>query len=888
MLASDRPLLVGLLALEQDLVRPRELIEAFRQWRREPATSLGQILAARGNLTPERLSTLERQVADSAGSELDSDSPIDWTPPTTAWRPGSTSIADGDSPTASLAASPSRSTTTFSAAARTDARYKPLRLHAQGGLGRVYLAEDVELHRQVALKEIHPHAADDRGCRHRFVAEAEITGRLEHPGIVPIYGLGADAEGRPFYAMRFIEGENLAAAIKRFHTGGPERFASLEFRQLLSRIVGVCNAIGFAHSKGIIHRDLKPHNVMLGPFGETLVVDWGLAKVLSAAETEPSGVDQPTASPSSASEFATAVGEAVGTPAYMSPEQFHGHSERIGTASDVYGLGAILYVLLTGQSPLHGSTVTDLRQARSVPVVSPRQLQPRVPRPLAAICSKALAYEAHDRYASALEMAADIERWLADEPVTAYREPWLDRAFRWMRKNRLPVAVAAALIVVTAVATTIGYVLVRNERDIARYERGQAVIANQRAQENAAATRQVVDQFLIQVADDRWSEIPGFEDVRLEMVKLAVDKYRSLVAQQPNDTMLGADAALAFRRCGNLYRMMGDFNAATLLHDEAVRNLRQLSAIDPESSRLGLLLCEGLCDLGDIKMRYQGPQAAEEVYREASSTGQRTREKHSSLQRVWQAEARAQGDLADVLRQLGRPEEAVSRARAAHEVLRKAALTDTRVVVNQVSDTYSAVSLVRILRESQRYEEARRLLNQADERLMSYLELQPRDTNLRYLQAWASLERSLLAADGSIDAENANEDLQAAIGGLGVLVREFPKTDSFRQKLAEALLVSARSRFRKGQLESAEADVERALNELRQAEGDEPSAVARPLLATANRLAGEIRLSQGDLSSARANFEAARDHLEFAHQGNPNPQLEVETDEIETLLKRAM
>src|SRR5688572_23547732 len=196
MLASDRPLLVGLLALEQNLVSPGDLIDAFRAWRRQPADSLGQILAARGNLTFERLSTLERLVAESA-AESNTEDTLDWSPPTTSWRPPSTFVSAGDSPTASMAALPRSSSVTFSAAENAGGRYRPLRLHAQGGLGRVYLAEDLELGRHVALKEIHPHAADDQVSRHRFLTEAEITGRLEHPGVVPVYGLGADATGRP-------------------------------------------------------------------------------------------------------------------------------------------------------------------------------------------------------------------------------------------------------------------------------------------------------------------------------------------------------------------------------------------------------------------------------------------------------------------------------------------------------------------------------------------------------------------------------------------------------------------------------------------------------------------------------------------------------------------
>ena len=163
-----------------------------------------------------------------------------------------------------------------------------LRPHARGGLGEVHVARDEELNREVALKQIQPHYASDADSQGRFLLEAEITGGLEHPGIVPVYGLGQYADGRPFYAMRFIRGDSLKEAIERFHKmdvpGRDSGERSLELRGLLGRFVDVCNAIAYAHSRGVLHRDLKPGNIMLGKYGETLVVDWGLAKPLDAPE----------------------------------------------------------------------------------------------------------------------------------------------------------------------------------------------------------------------------------------------------------------------------------------------------------------------------------------------------------------------------------------------------------------------------------------------------------------------------------------------------------------------------------------------------------------------------------------------------------------------------
>ena len=202
----------------------------------------------------------------------------------------------------------------------------------------MFAAEDTELHRRVALKQIQKMHVTDSHSRERFVAEAEITGGLEHPGIVPVYGLGTDELGRPYYAMRFVEGETLSTAIHRFHAGLDFDFTGSEFRWLLRRLMDVCNPVAYAHSRGILHRDLKPDNIMLGSFGETLVMDWGIAKVISRGESgeaisvgSPTGSDPPAEHILSGSGVRTQDGQTVGTPAYMSPEQAAGRMDAPGT-----------------------------------------------------------------------------------------------------------------------------------------------------------------------------------------------------------------------------------------------------------------------------------------------------------------------------------------------------------------------------------------------------------------------------------------------------------------------------------------------------------------------------------------------------------------------------
>jgi serine/threonine protein kinase len=373
-------------------------------------------------------------------------------------------------------------------------RYRLVSAHAKGGLGEIYVAEDTELHRRVALKEIQPKHAANPVSRERFVIEAEITGNLEHPGIVPVYGMGTYPDGRPFYAMRFVEGEDLSTAIRRFHAGRGPDLTGLEFHWLLRRFVAVCNTVAYAHSRGVLHRDLKPGNIMLGPFGETLVLDWGVAKILGNGDVDDPSRREMSADPNeaairlqSASESVTLTGQAVGTPAYMSPEQAAGMLSDMGPASDVYSLGATLYVLLTDRRPFDGEVVDIIRDVERGRFDPPRFIQPRVPRALDAICGKAMARDPHERYPSALALADDIERWLADEPVSAWPEPRLDRGRRWVRRHQPLVAGSAAGVVVALVALGLAVPLLSlawsNESAARHDEERQRIVALHKAGE---------------------------------------------------------------------------------------------------------------------------------------------------------------------------------------------------------------------------------------------------------------------------------------------------------------------------------------------------------------------------------------------------------------------
>jgi Flp pilus assembly protein TadD len=459
---ADRNLLFGILALQNDFVSRDQLIDAMNAWTLARHLPLGELLRGRGALGEQEHALLEalvsRQLAKHQGDAARSLAALD---PPPSVRSALAAVPDPEVQT-SLAglATPSSAATTdqIKPAGAGGTRYRVLRPHARGGLGEIYVAEDTELHREVALKEIQAERARDPGSRGRFLLEAEVTGRLEHPGIVPVYGLGSYPDGRPFYAMRFIKGDNLGHAIQRFHQS-KKGFDTVEFRQVLRRFLDLCNAVAYAHDRGVLHRDLKPGNVMLGEFGETLLVDWGLAKVVGRGE--PGGGEAALRLSSGSDVVETAAGSAVGTPAYMSPEQAEGRLEALGPATDVYSLGATLFCLLTGRPPVPDGPVAEaLEKVRRGDIPPAEQIRAGVPKALGAACAKAMALKPGDRYPSAQALAQDVERWLADEPVSAYRDPPLARAGRWARKHRALVTGAAAMLLVTLAGLGAGLVVV--------------------------------------------------------------------------------------------------------------------------------------------------------------------------------------------------------------------------------------------------------------------------------------------------------------------------------------------------------------------------------------------------------------------------------------------
>ena len=346
------------------------------------------------------------------------------------------------------------------------ARYTLLRKLGQGGLGTVWLARDENLRRYVAVKEITKATGSGATALAHFRREAEITGRLEHPSIVPIYQFGTDDEtGRGFYAMRFMGKRTLQDAIVEYHERreSGNRDLMLQHR-LLTAFVNICQAVAHAHSRNVIHRDLKPDNIALDGFGQVVLLDWGLSKIDD--ETGMYEVDGEPEPGDLHNRGATVAGRVLGTPLYMAPEQAAGRLDEVDQLTDVYGLGGILYAILTGVAP-HEEAI-ELRNNRTPedvfttilarPVRPARELNPHAPAELSAICEKALAAKRYLRYPGASELAEDVNRFMAGTPVTAYVAPWTTRMSRWMSDH--PTATQLFLLFLTLVVlggAAIGY-----------------------------------------------------------------------------------------------------------------------------------------------------------------------------------------------------------------------------------------------------------------------------------------------------------------------------------------------------------------------------------------------------------------------------------------------
>ncbi|QDV41657.1 Serine/threonine-protein kinase PknD [Stieleria neptunia] len=481
--------------------------------------------------------------------------------------------------------------------------------HAVGGLGEVWVAWDRQLGREVALKQMRPEWAGNFNAAARFRREAEITGFLEHPGVVPIYALGQQADRRPFYAMQFIRGRTLQQVVEEqlrrpatpsalaSQDRSPRWYDTASLRKILDHFVDVCQTIDYAHSRQVVHRDLKPANIMLGTYGRTLVVDWGLAKWLdpSLRPSDSPGtekeIDQQIdatlslANQNDSSVDETCQGTTLGTPRYMSPEQAAGMIDQIGPAADIYCLGATLYFILTGQAPHAGeadlqSTFNRIIEGRFDP---PMKVRHEIPGALQAIIMKSMATRMSDRYASAGDLAEDVQKYLTDQPISVFTDPPIERTLRWARNHRAWTAALAVGLLLTFFGTIAG-LMVRGEMNRRAMEAARIETENEREirfqeetrrLEAVAASGAAIQRSEAALAESRYADAAA-------LIGVAIDRMEN------QDSLAGQRESLIMRR--DRLRRLGQFHAL----EREGEDLKHLS----RSTEAAVLLQASLDELG--------------------------------------------------------------------------------------------------------------------------------------------------------------------------------------------------------------------------------------------------------------------------------------------------
>ncbi|MFH1830393.1 MAG: serine/threonine protein kinase [Pseudomonadota bacterium] len=504
-------------ALTLQMINLEQFNEAFGLWRKDPSEDSGRILLEKGFISEDQYHVILAAIIDS-----ESDKARSATESYTRPRVGKEAEK-------SIEGIP------------YSENFELRSIIGQGGAGRVFLAFDKSIGRDVAIKELLPAKLEKQREHHlaRFIREAKISGQLEHPGIVPVYELTEKPDGTFFYVMKYVQGKTLFHSIIDCATDTPLESFKNRLR-LLDNLIDVAEAMGYAHSKGIIHRDLKPSNIILGEFGETVILDWGLAKRLEEDDYVPASI--PSSSPTPEVDVSlTMEGAHLGTPSYMSPEQIDPKYGRVDYSTDVYTLGILLYTMLTGTKPFPGKgaeVMKDIMETSEPP--SPRALYDFIPPELSAICQKAMAKHKEGRFKDASEFASELKAYRDGRLVSIYAYSTRELFKRFISRNKI--AILAAVAVIISIMVGAGFALnFAMEAQRARYSAERALIdvtsLSESTMELARRTVGKMSAYFHEVTEHMESTAREMETVNLSHRDSVLPHLETLYRQNPEATM---------------------------------------------------------------------------------------------------------------------------------------------------------------------------------------------------------------------------------------------------------------------------------------------------------------------------------------------------------------
>ncbi len=642
--------------------------------------------------------------------------------------------------------------------------YELLALVGRGGMGRVYKAVHLGLGRTVAIKLLT--ATDDDDQLARFREEARAVAHLQHPNIVQVFESGT-VHGQPYFSQEFLEGGSLAAKLREGPLS-PEAAATL--------LETVARAIHHSHKHGVLHRDIKPANILLAADGTPKVSDFGLAKRLDR-ETN-----------------LTRTGEILGTPAYMAPEQASGVANDVGPAADIYALGALLYELLTGRPPFQGpDALQTVMMVLTMDPVSPRALQPQVPKDLETICLKCLEKSPKKRYATADDLAEDLRRFLSGEAIVARPVGLSERSLKWAKRHKAGAAFIGALVVLFAVTVASAVLLSIGYRDLdkANTELGQKNTELEQSNERLAKSQGetetmlnyalgTMDQYHFALSD-RLKDLPQGQELRVEVLEQARTTLDGLFAVNPRRPLVWEYLMGGYDMLGNAQASIGELEKSRLSHQRAGEAARRLAKEYPDNPTYPANDAIAQLKIGNVLAQQGQEKEAARYFAESEKVAAELLAKHPDHNAVLKLNYLAhQRPMMDALL-TDKPDVIVAAYQRYADLARRLAKSDPSNAVTQTYPVNWELRLATYQAIHNMLPQAQAILTRAKPELDKLPE--PKSPNVRGLRALYH-ETVAVVADNSNKPADADTAYRAALAEYESLAKDYPKSPSYRRSIA--------------------------------------------------------------------------------------------------------